>query len=294
MATFTTNFGWTKPGVNDPVDRDQWGYQLNNNYDSQDDLIFKLSITGKGATRPSYAKPGTLWIDDTSTVWILYVYDGTTDIPLGSIDSINNQFNPSNGTLLTNQGDLLTCNGSAQTVLPVGSNGQVLTVDSTAPNGIKWGAGGGGGGSWTTIIRTSSFAFNTSTLDPVLQFSMAANTNYIIELFAVCGYGWNGAGASFITGVMAGPSSPISVIGSGLQYFPASSPFTGDAGGSGFNNAYPSVVSGGAHGNSSTVMEMKVVVFNGANSGNLNVTWGLSNTTTGTIFKGSYLRYTTF
>lgn len=37
------------------------------------------------------------------------------------------------------KGDLLVCQGEGNFVrLPVGRNGQVLTVDSTADLGIKW------------------------------------------------------------------------------------------------------------------------------------------------------------
>jgi hypothetical protein len=57
--------------------------------------------------------------------------------PQGSADS---------GTLTT-KGDLLTRTSSALTRLAVGgTDGHVLTVDSTTSEGIKWAAGGGGGG----------------------------------------------------------------------------------------------------------------------------------------------------
>lgn len=49
---------------------------------------------------------------------------------------------------LTNKGDILTRNNSEIVRLPVGTNGQVLTADSTVPEGVKWAAGGGGGGTW--------------------------------------------------------------------------------------------------------------------------------------------------
>ena len=51
------------------------------------------------------------------------------------------------GLLLTTKGDLLTHNGTIAVRMPVGTvNGHILTVDNTAPLGIKWAAGGGGGG----------------------------------------------------------------------------------------------------------------------------------------------------
>jgi hypothetical protein len=43
---------------------------------------------------------------------------------------------------LTNKGDVLTHDGTNETSLPVGADGQVLTADSASPNGVKWGDSG--------------------------------------------------------------------------------------------------------------------------------------------------------
>lgn len=57
---------------------------------------------------------------------------------------------------LTTKGDLLVHDGTALARLPVGTNGQVLTADSTQPDGVKWAAAAGGGG--------SAFALDPATL----------------------------------------------------------------------------------------------------------------------------------
>jgi len=57
-------------------------------------------------------------------------------------DSLDN-LAAAGGIILTHQGDLETHNGSAAIRLPVGTNGQILTVDLTTPAGIKWAAAGG-------------------------------------------------------------------------------------------------------------------------------------------------------
>lgn len=62
-------------------------------------------------------------------------------------------------SVLTTKGDLLVHDGSALACLPVGTDGQVLTADSTQPDGVKWAAGGGGGGS-----GVSPFALDPATL----------------------------------------------------------------------------------------------------------------------------------
>jgi hypothetical protein len=51
------------------------------------------------------------------------------------------------GSLVSaSQGSLITSSGSAVVVLQRGTNGFVLTADSTQTAGIKWAAPGGGGG----------------------------------------------------------------------------------------------------------------------------------------------------
>lgn len=51
------------------------------------DSLDALLSLHKGGARPDYAVAGTMWIDDTATPWLLYLYDGTSDILLGSINN---------------------------------------------------------------------------------------------------------------------------------------------------------------------------------------------------------------
>lgn len=46
----------------------------------------------------------------------------------------------------TTKGDLIVDNGTNAVRLPVGTNGYVLTADSTVSEGVKWAAGGSGSG----------------------------------------------------------------------------------------------------------------------------------------------------
>jgi len=52
----------------------------------------------KGATAPSYAEAGLLWIDDSTTPWKLKLHDGADWIVLGSVNADNNAFLPYLGT----------------------------------------------------------------------------------------------------------------------------------------------------------------------------------------------------
>lgn len=55
-----------------------------------------LHSSHMGDSRPSYAVPGMMWIDNTNAIWNLNVFDGTDDILMGTIDPATNIFTPAN------------------------------------------------------------------------------------------------------------------------------------------------------------------------------------------------------
>lgn len=71
---------------------------INNNLEPWRDA---LNSGHSGTTRPSYAVPGLRWIDTTSTTWILNMFDGTNDIKMGSIDTVNHVYIPITSTTWT-------------------------------------------------------------------------------------------------------------------------------------------------------------------------------------------------
>ena len=76
---------------------------------------------------------------------------------------------------LSLKGDILTFDGTDHIALPVGTvNGQVLTVDNTAPEGIKWAAVSGSG--ITFIEDKSSDSSITGTIDGANTVFQLSNT----------------------------------------------------------------------------------------------------------------------
>lgn len=52
-----------------------------------------------GTVRPSYAVPGLLWRDTTTTPWALRMFDGADDILIGYVNATTNSFDVAGGTL---------------------------------------------------------------------------------------------------------------------------------------------------------------------------------------------------
>lgn len=72
---------------------------------------------------------------------------------------------PNSTTPLTTKGDVLGYSSVAARI-PVGSDGEVLTADSTQPLGVKWAStGGGGGGGYLNILPFTYSAIGQGTWD---------------------------------------------------------------------------------------------------------------------------------
>jgi hypothetical protein len=71
---------------------------------------------------------------------------GVTETKVNEIiEEVNTLAGEDPESILTTKGDLITRNATVPVRLPVGSNGQVLTADSTQAAGVKWSTPGGGG-----------------------------------------------------------------------------------------------------------------------------------------------------
>ena len=89
------------------------------------------------------------------------VYDGTNWVTVAG-DGQQGAAGASGTAPLTTKGDLLGFDTAANRVA-VGTNGQVLTADSTAATGVAWAAGSGG---WTLASTTTLSTASTSLTIP--------------------------------------------------------------------------------------------------------------------------------
>lgn len=141
-------------------------------------LGVKANISGNAIILPSITKP-------------IYnnIVDNTSQFYIDANDNLFKSITTTTGTLTTYQptntkGDLLTHNGITQVRLPVGLDGQILTVNSNTVDGMEWSYGAnksnqiylGGNDNSTTcfIIQNPEGAFIVC-IYPIVKYGASAN-----------------------------------------------------------------------------------------------------------------------
>lgn len=149
-----------------------------------------LHTCHSGVNRPTYVTAGMIWLDTSTTPWYLYLYDGSNDISLGSLQTLYNVYVP--GAVLLDQGALFddikqvatdtitgvvelaaageTMGGTDNTraITPAGLasslNTSAVSGSTKWPGGmiLNWGSGSIGGSSSAAVTFDS--AYTTSVL----------------------------------------------------------------------------------------------------------------------------------
>lgn len=126
-----------------------------------------LHSTHSGVSRPAYALAAMLWMNIATTPWVLNCFDGTDDIPIGTINATTNTFTPSLGTF-TSAALATALSDETGTGVAVFNTNPTFATSITAP--LVYGSAASGG---TLTLQSTSHAtkgkllFGTSAYDEV-------------------------------------------------------------------------------------------------------------------------------
>mgnify|MGYP001558419133 CR=1 FL=1 len=183
--------------------------------------------------------------------------------------------------LATAKGDILVATAAAiWTVLPVGTNGHVLTLDSAQSTGIKWAAGGG----MSIVVKTADETVNNSATlqdDNVLLFAVAANEKWQFE--GVLMIQSNSTADFKLT--FSGPTGSVGQFSRIFREAATDNAGNGDLGD--VDNSI-AIVGGGR-----VFILFWGAIVNGANAGNLTLQWAQNTATVvdTIVHAGSYIKY---
>lgn len=154
MSTTTTNFGWTVPQSTDLVKDGATAIATLGSGIDTSFVGLKGGTTGQILSKTSNTDLAYTWINnDQGDITAVTAGTGITGGGTSGAVTITNDM----ATTIDAKGDLIGGTGAdAYARLAVGTNGQVLTADSTAATGLKWATASAPSPSWSLLSTTTT------------------------------------------------------------------------------------------------------------------------------------------
>ena len=163
--------------------------QVNTYLQEQTVMVFASSAARTSALSGVLAEGMMSYLQDTNTV---QVYNGTSWVAVGG------------SSPLTTKGDLYGFS-TVDARVPIGTNGHVLTADSTQSLGLKWAAPAGGGKVLqvvSTELATTFSVANSSSFSDVTGLSLSITpssaSSKILIIYNVALFSTNGTNLAFM------------------------------------------------------------------------------------------------